>query len=46
MDRLMFAVDFPYSKNAEEGEFLDALPLGRADKEKIPHGNAERLLRL
>ena len=44
--RLMFAVDFPYSANAEARAFLDALPLGRADKEKIAHGNAERLLRL
>ncbi len=46
MDRSMFAVDFPYSKNAEGRQFLDSLPLGRDDKEKIAHGNAERLLRL
>lgn len=46
MDRLMFAVDFPYSKNAEAREFLDALPLGQDDKGKIAHGNAECLLRL
>ncbi len=30
----------------EEREFLDSLPLSRPDKEKIAHGNAERVLRM
>jgi len=45
-DRIMFAVDYPYSPNADGRAFLDRLPLNQADREKIAHGNAERLLRL
>ena len=45
-DRVMFAVDYPYSSNQEGRAFLDSLPLSDADKEKIAHSNAERLLGL
>ncbi|MBO0702015.1 MAG: amidohydrolase, partial [Candidatus Dormibacteraeota bacterium] len=45
-DRLLFSVDHPFSPNGEGRAFLDALPISRADREKIAHGNAERLLRL
>jgi predicted TIM-barrel fold metal-dependent hydrolase len=45
-DRIMFAIDYPFSTNERGRAFLDALPVGPADKEKIAHGNAERLLRL
>jgi predicted TIM-barrel fold metal-dependent hydrolase len=45
-DRIMFAVDYPFSSNLEARAFLDAAPLSPADREKIAHGNAERLLRL
>ncbi|HEX6348622.1 MAG TPA: amidohydrolase family protein [Candidatus Dormibacteraeota bacterium] len=44
VDRVMFAVDYPYSSNDEGRIFLDGLPVGAADKEKIAHSNAERLL--
>ena len=46
VDRVLFAVDFPYSKNSEGREFLDSLTLSADDRGKITHGNAERLLRL
>jgi uncharacterized protein len=45
VDRILFSVDYPYSANAEGRAFLDALPLSPADREKIAHGNADRLLR-
>jgi predicted TIM-barrel fold metal-dependent hydrolase len=46
IDRLMFSVDYPYSDNAVGRAFLDALPVAPADRDKIAHGNAERLLRV
>ena len=45
-DRIMFSVDYPYSRNAEGRSFFDHLPLSTSDREKIAHGNAERLLKL
>jgi uncharacterized protein len=45
-DRVIFAVDYPYSSNEEGRAFLDRMPVSAADREKIVHGNAERLLRL
>jgi predicted TIM-barrel fold metal-dependent hydrolase len=46
VDRLLFSVDHPFSSNREGRAFLDSLPISPADREKIAHGNAERLLRL
>ncbi len=45
-DRVMFAVDYPFSANERGRAFLDAMPVSARDREKIAHGNAERLLRL
>jgi predicted TIM-barrel fold metal-dependent hydrolase len=45
-DRVLFSVDWPYESNAGAVDFLRRQPLGAADREKIAHGNAERLLRL
>lgn len=45
-DRILFSVDYPFSPNAKGRAFLDQLPLSPADKEKIAHGNADRLLKL
>lgn len=45
-DRLIFAVDYPFSGNAEGRRFLDGLPISPADRAKIAHGNAERVLKL
>jgi predicted TIM-barrel fold metal-dependent hydrolase len=46
VDRIMFSVDYPFASNARARAFLDALPVSPADREKIAHGNADRLLRL
>jgi predicted TIM-barrel fold metal-dependent hydrolase len=45
-DRILFSVDYPFSSNRQGRAFLDALPISPADKEKVSHHNAERLLGL
>lgn len=45
-DRILFSVDYPYASNAVARAFLDGLPVSTADREKIAHGNADRLLKL
>jgi predicted TIM-barrel fold metal-dependent hydrolase len=46
VDRIMFSADHPYASMAEARAFLNELPVSAADKERIAHGNAERLLKL
>jgi len=46
VDRIIFSVDYPYSSNEQGRAFLDRASLSPADKEKISHLNAERLLKL
>ncbi len=45
-DRIIFSVDYPYSTNERGRAFLDSTAISPADKEKISHLNAERLLKL
>jgi predicted TIM-barrel fold metal-dependent hydrolase len=45
-DRIIFSVDYPFSTNEQGRAFLDHASLSPADKEKISHLNAERLLGL
>ncbi len=45
-DRIMFSVDYPFSTNEQGRVFLESVSLSPADKEKISHANAERLLQL
>ena len=45
-DRIIFSVDYPYSTNEQGRTFLDNASISPADKEKISHLNAERLLKL
>jgi predicted TIM-barrel fold metal-dependent hydrolase len=46
VDRIMFSADHPYSSMEAARAFLAQLPLSPADKARIAHGNAERLLQL
>jgi predicted TIM-barrel fold metal-dependent hydrolase len=45
-DRILFSVDYPFSSNRQGRAFLDGLAISPADRAKVSHGNAERLLRL
>lgn len=45
-DNILFSVDWPYESNKVGAAFLKSLPISEQDREKIAHGNAERLLRL
>jgi predicted TIM-barrel fold metal-dependent hydrolase len=42
--RVLFAIDYPFSDGERARDFLHALPLAAADRERIAHGNAEALL--
>lgn len=46
VDRIMFSVDYPYSPNTAGKKFLDEMKLSSEDKEKLAHGNADKLLKL
>ncbi|MCK9915553.1 amidohydrolase family protein [Microbacteriaceae bacterium K1510] len=46
VDRIMFSVDYPYCTMEESRSFLQYLPVSEADRARIAHGNAERLLGL
>lgn len=45
-ERIMFAVDTPYEEPAEAIAFLRHAPVSTEVRNKIAHGNAERLLRI
>jgi predicted TIM-barrel fold metal-dependent hydrolase len=45
-DSILFAVDWPYEANTTGIGFLKKLSISDADREKIAHGNAERVLRM
>ncbi|WZU35429.1 hypothetical protein Rruber_04940 [Rhodococcus ruber] len=44
IDRIMFAIDYPYEETSTAATFLDTLPLPASDVEAIAHRNAERVL--
>jgi len=45
-DNILFAIDWPYEANKTGMEFFNQLALNDIDKEKIAHGNAERILKM
>ncbi len=45
-DRILFSVDYPFSPNKKATDFVRSLPIAEADRIKLAHGNADRLLGL
>jgi hypothetical protein len=43
-DRIMFSADYPYGSMTQALSFLEQLPVSPTDRDRIAHGNAERLL--
>ena len=46
VDRIMFSADHPYQSMKQARAFLEQIPVSAADKERIAHGNAEKLFKL
>jgi len=46
INNLLFSVDDPFRDNFEAVDFLNTAHLTKEDREKLAHGNAERLLKL
>jgi predicted TIM-barrel fold metal-dependent hydrolase len=46
VDRILFAVDWPFVMNPPATLWMEGVPLADADKAKILSGNAKRLLRM
>ena len=46
VDRILFAVDWPFVSNKEGVDWMKRVPLSAEDREKILSGNAKRLLRM
>jgi uncharacterized protein len=44
--RIIFSTDYPYGSLKVAYDFLNSLPISLSDKERIAHGNAERLLKI
>src|SRR5438105_2465288 len=45
-DRILFSVDYPFVPNPPGVRWMDNVPLGPEDREKILSGNARRLLKI
>jgi predicted TIM-barrel fold metal-dependent hydrolase len=45
-DRILYSVDYPYADVVPAKRWIDSVPLSPADRVKILHANADRLLKL
>jgi uncharacterized protein len=46
VERIMFSVDYPYGTMTAGRTFLEQIPVSAADRERIAHGNAEKLFKV
>ena len=45
-DNVLWAIDYPYQPTTPAVDFMDNAPISDADREKIYHGNAERIFHI
>jgi 5-carboxyvanillate decarboxylase len=45
-DKVIWAIDYPYQPMAPAVAFMDSAPISDEDREKIYHGNAERIFHI
>lgn len=46
IDNVMFSIDYPFESTRQAAEFMRTAPLAPADRTRVAHANAERVLRL
>jgi 5-carboxyvanillate decarboxylase len=46
VDNVMWAIDYPYQPTAPAVQWIDSAPLSDTEREKICHGNAERIFHI
>jgi len=46
VDRIMWAIDYPYQPTTPAVSFIEKAPLTETEREKIAHGNAERIFKI
>lgn len=46
VDSVMWAIDYPFQPTAPAVAFIDTAPLTDVEREKVAHGNAERIFRI
>jgi len=46
IDNVMFSIDYPFESTDKAVQFLRSAPLAPADKKRVAHANAERILKL
>jgi 5-carboxyvanillate decarboxylase len=46
VDNVLWAIDYPYQPSAPAVAFMDSAPVSDADREKLYHGNAERIFHI
>lgn len=46
IDNVMWAIDYPYQPSAPAVKFMDTAPVTEAEREKLYHGNAERIFHI
>ena len=46
VDNVLWAIDYPYQPSAPAVAFMDSAPVSAAEREKLYHGNAERIFHI
>ncbi|MGH9716918.1 MAG: amidohydrolase family protein [Candidatus Acidiferrales bacterium] len=46
IDNVLWAIDYPYQPTTPAVEFMDSAPVSEAEREKLYHGNAERVFHI